>query len=165
MRDNHIISLLEAKPFGGLSAGERAQIEAHAADCSACMRAYAAARVAATMMNARAAETVEPSPFFKTRVMAAIRERQLSTEQPALVRMWKAAGALVSMMAALLVILLGLTFFNYPAEPQPSPDQIAIQTLNSPEWVLFEADDPGVESAEYDLVLTTLYGSEDADGN
>src|SRR5215213_6077749 len=102
MRDNHLIKMLEERAIDSLSEGEVLAIEAHTLDCSACLRAYEAARISADLLRARASETVEPSPFFKTRVMAAIKENRLSPELPALLRMWRAAGALVSMMAVLV---------------------------------------------------------------
>jgi len=80
--------------------------------------AYDAARVAASLIQARTFETVEASPFFKTRVMAAIRERQLTPEEPALVRMWRAAGVLISTLALLLVTLTGMTIFSQSPDSQ-----------------------------------------------
>lgn len=163
MRDNHIISLLDEKPVSGLSQSELAFIEAHVAGCSECLRAYEAARVAILLIKERTAEAVELSPFFKTRVLAAIKERQLSPELPALVRMWKAAGALVSAMAALVVLLAGLTFFSYRSEGQ-APELTASQGLDSPEWVMFEQDEQADEGDDIDLVLTTIADSEGDDG-
>lgn len=164
MRDDHIIRMLEEKPVGRLSDDEVAFIESHAARCSECLRAYQAARVSGDLIRARVSETIEASPFFKTRVMAAIRERQLSPELPAIVRMWKAAGALVSTMAALVVILVGLTVFSYNPDSQAEPVEIISQSIYSPEYVLFEQDEGEEEGFQYDQVLATFYESGDGDG-
>ncbi len=162
MRDNHIIRILEERAIDGLAEGEIIAIEAHSADCPACLRAYEAARLAAEMLRARASETVEPSTFFKTRVMASIREKQLSPELPALLRMWKAAGSLVSMMAVLVVVLIGLTVFSGSSGTQAN-ELVAGHSIYSPEYVVFE---PGSmdDSLAYDQVLSTMYDLGDFDG-
>jgi anti-sigma factor RsiW len=166
MRDNHIIAKLEEIPISRLSETEMAVIEAHIADCAGCLRAYEAARASDALIRARAAETTEVSPFFKTRVMAAIRERQLSPELPALARMWKEARALVSMMAGLVVVLIGLTLFSYTPDPQPQwPEVVASSNIFSPEYVVLEGGDLDGDPLPYDQVLGTIYDSEDEDGN
>jgi len=47
MPDNHIIKMLDEKPFGSLSDGDIASAESHIAMCQQCKSAYDAARVAA----------------------------------------------------------------------------------------------------------------------
>jgi|SRR5215216_2634757 len=166
MRDNHIITTLDEKPFSRLSEGDIAVMKAHVAGCTDCLRAFEAAQTSASLISARASETVDVSPFFKTRVMAAIRERQLSPELPALARMWKAAGALVSMMAAMVVILIGLTVFNYnPNSEMQVPEIASSQSIYSPEYVVLERSDVDGDAIAYDQVLGTIYDSEDDDGN
>jgi len=81
MPDTHIIRTLEEKPFDSLSGGDIASVESHIAICDECKSAYYAARVAASLIQARTAETVDVGPFFKTRVMAAIRDRRLSPQE------------------------------------------------------------------------------------
>ncbi|HEX8183550.1 MAG TPA: anti-sigma factor [Blastocatellia bacterium] len=166
MRDNHIITRLEERSVSHLSEDERAIVEAHVAACPACARAYQAARVSDSLIRARASETMDVSPFFKTRVMAAIREKHLSPEMPALARMWKAAGTLVSMMAGLVVILIGLTIFNYSPEPEvPSTEVATSMNIYSPEYVVIDRGDLEGEPLAYDQVLGTIYDSEEDDGD
>jgi hypothetical protein len=166
MRDNHIITMLEVKPVGQLTEDELSVINAHAAVCPSCMRAFESARASDSLIRARASQTIDVSPFFKTRVMAAIRERGLQPELPALARMWKAAGALVSMMAALVVILVGLTIFSYSPDRQTQGTEIATsQNIYSPEYVVLERGDVEDDPIAYDQVLGTIYDSEDDDGN
>ncbi|HJQ68691.1 MAG TPA: hypothetical protein VKA70_06950 [Blastocatellia bacterium] len=165
MKESHIITIIEERCIGQLCQAEITEIEIHVADCSDCRRAYRAAQISGRLVRARAAETIEASPFFNTRVMAALRERQLSPELPALLRMWKAAGSLVSAMAAMVVILIALTIFGGNAEPQMQPTEMASsQSIYSPEYVVFEQGEGADDSLAYDQVLTTVYDSEDVDG-
>lgn len=165
MQETHIINIIEQRSVAGLSENEIARIEIHIAHCSDCRQAYRAAQVSDALVCARAAESVEASPFFSTRVMAALRERELSPELPALLRMWKAAGALVSVMAVLVVLLVGLTIFDTGSDPQLQPSDVAaIQNIYSPEYVVFNEEDNIDESIQYDQVLTTVYGAEEVDG-
>jgi hypothetical protein len=166
MRDNHIISILEESPVSQLSESARALVKAHTGECAQCLRAYEAALISDSLIRARASETIAVSPFFKTRVMAALRERHLSPEPPALVRMWKAAGALFSTMAAMVLILIGLTVFNSSDDSQAQlPEMVASQSIYSPEYVVFDRDDLAGDGIVYDQVLGTIYDSEDDDGN
>jgi hypothetical protein len=165
MRERHIIRIIEERCVGGLCEAEIAEIEIHVADCADCMRAYRAAKISDNLVRARAAEAVEASPFFNTRVMAALRERELSPELPALLRMWKAAGALVTAMAAVVVILIGLTIFGTDADQQMQQTEVAAsQSIYSPEYVVFDQGENSDESLPYDQVLTTVYETEESDG-
>lgn len=166
MRDNHIITMLEEEPATRLSEAERAVIEAHVADCPECLLAYEAAQLSNHLIRARAADAVDVSPFFKTRVMASIKERRLAPEPSTLLRMWRAAGGLVSMMVGLVVILIGLTVFSYGPGPQmQSAEVAAAQNIYSPEYVVLEEGDTASDAMPYDQVLGTIYGSEDDDAN
>jgi hypothetical protein len=165
MRDDHIIKMLEASAADRLSEAETAIIESHAARCPECGRAYKAARISAALVRARASETVEATPFFKTRVMAALKEMQTSPELPALVRMWKAAGSLVSVMAAMVVVLIGLTFYTYsPDSGADTPELSVSQSVYAPEYILFDEDEAANDGLQYDQVLATFYEAGDADG-
>jgi predicted anti-sigma-YlaC factor YlaD len=163
MRDQHITSLFEEKPISRLSAGELATIEAHVAACDDCLRSYRAARLAESLIEARSAEAHAAPPFFKTRVMAAIRERRLSTEPTAWLRIWRAAGSMLTAMAMLVVVLAGLTVFNYGTVATTPPDMAIGQNVYSPDEVVFGQDDVSEET--YDQVIGTIYDSEDGDGN
>jgi hypothetical protein len=161
MADTHIINTLEEKPFGSLTGDEIARAESHIAICDECMSAYEAARFAASLIQARAAETVDVGPFFKTRVMAAIRERRLSPEETGLVRMWRAAGALVSTFAVLLMILAGMTIFSGGSGSQI---ELSSQSLYSPEYVVLQRGDLVDDELATDQVVSTIYDLEDGDG-
>lgn len=164
MPDSHIIRTLEEKPFDNLNGGDIARIESHIAFCDECKSAYDASRVAASLIQARAAQTVNVGPFFQTRIMAAIREKRLSPEEAPLVRMWRAAGALVSAIAVLLAILVGMTIFSKSPDSQMELTMSASQNLYSPEYVVLERGDPDDEELANDQVVSTIYDLEDGDG-
>ena len=159
MQGQHITNLLEQTPFTKLSEIERSAIESHITDCPACLRAYEAAQLSAILVQARASEQVEPSPFFKTRLMAALKERYVSPEEPVFIRMWKAARGLVWAMTAVVFILVGVTFFIKSTE-----QDIDSAPMNSLEWVMYGQSDAPEESMTDDQVLATMYEAEDLYG-
>ena len=109
MRDEHIIIIIENVPLASLGEDELSAIRAHTRSCSNCLQAFQAAQVSQRLLKERAAVEVEPSPFFHTRVLATLRERQANNSW-AFIRMWRSAGALASSMAAAVALLAVLTF-------------------------------------------------------
>ena len=109
MREGHIKKTLDETPLAKLGRTELAALREHAGACEECGRALAAAEASSLMLRTRAAESFEPSPFFQTRVLAALRERQAAEEGWTLARLWKSAGLLVSSMAATTAALVVLT--------------------------------------------------------
>src|SRR2546430_6531235 len=113
MKEEHIISLIENMPLAGLSETELTAIRTHTVDCVNCRRAFEAAEISSLLLKERAAEATKalgPSPFFHTRVMANLRERQAADESWAinswtLGRMVRVAGALASSMVATVAAL------------------------------------------------------------
>jgi hypothetical protein len=158
MKDNHIIDLIETTPFGKISEADMKTINAHAAECEPCERAFTAARLASGMLNERTSETFEPSPFFQTRVMAHLRERQASNETWSWNRIWRATGALASTMVATVAALAVLTFV-IPESPATADLLEATTARNaySAEEVILNPGDSLDEQASDGFVLTTLY--------
>lgn len=150
----HIITLIENTPFAGLSDDDLSSIRSHTAECTGCRSAFEAAYVASMMLKDRAAEACKPSPFFQTRVLATLRERQAADETWSLSKLWRSAGALASSMAATVALLFVLTFAIPATQESTTP-------LNaySPEAVLLNesADDLSSDGQ----VLSTLYGTEE----
>ena len=157
MRDEHIKKLLDEAPLASLGAAELAAVRAHTDSCAECRRAFEAARASSLMLKARAAESFEPSPFFQTRVLAALRERRAAEEGWTLARLWKTAGLLVSSMAATVA---ALAVFTFVAPEQAPAQEIAAGGTYSAETLIFDegADD---EQMTYEQVLSSLYESED----
>ena len=161
MRKTHIIDILEAGPISSLSEAEIEQAESHAAQCSECKRAYEAAWISDALIKSRASEMTEVGPFFQTRVMAALKGKHPSPAASALVKMWRAAGALASTIAALLAVLVALTFFDSPMQ---SAAVAVSQNIFSPEYVVFEQGDLDEDKLAYDELIATIYEPEDGDG-
>lgn len=112
MRSEHILDILDEKAFGELSEIEKQTIEIHTAQCKSCFQAYKAARISSALLRANVARNFEPSPFFQTRVMANLREKQVSMNPfLAFGRMWKASRTLVAMMTTIVAALIALTIF------------------------------------------------------
>ncbi|HEV7903095.1 MAG TPA: hypothetical protein VGO96_04570 [Pyrinomonadaceae bacterium] len=166
MRDEHIFNIIEHAPPSGLSDGELARVHAHTEHCRECRHAFEAAQISQLLLRERVAETIEPSPFFQTRVLAALRERQVGGETSAFRRLWNATGALVSSMAATVAALVVLTVFA-PGTAQTSGAREAVSAYDSysAEEVLFDQSDATAAAAgdqmSYGQVLSTLYESDE----
>lgn len=162
MRDEHIISIIESTPFFSLSESDAAKVRAHATLCPECRRALEAAQISALLLREHAGAPFEPSPFFQTRVLAALRERQATVEISVLQRLWRATGALVSSMAVIVVALVILTFFAPGSRPTTGPQETTPSlTSYSAEEVILDQDGVSEDRMSYGQVLATLYGPDD----
>ena len=163
MSDKHIISLIESTPFSGLSERDLSAINAHTDDCSDCRLAFEAAQVSALLLKERVAEPFEPSPFFQTRVMAHLRERQAANEPWAWSRMWRSAGALASSMVATVAALAILTFVVPGTQITSGTNELTAVNVYNAEDVLLDQSGTTDDQVSDGQVLTTLYGlDEDA---
>jgi hypothetical protein len=163
MRDEHIISLIENTSLASLSENDLTVIRAHAKDCSNCHRAFEAAQVSLLLLKehaaVEAASDFGPSPFFHTRVLATLRERQAVNDSWAFGRLWRAAGALASSMVATVATLAFLTFVIPDA-------QVATISQASPLANGYSAEEVILDQAQSDEVsegqlLTTIYGGDE----
>jgi hypothetical protein len=152
MNDKHITEALDNVTLASLSRSELDELRAHARDCEPCGSAFAAAQLSARIMKQRAQVVVEPSPFFQTRVMAALREQQAVENVPAFLRLWRSSRALVSSMA-LTTAALGVLSFVFAAPATTALDQTA--SAYSAESVLF--DQGGDDQLTYEQVLNAIY--------
>ena len=154
MKDKHIIDVLDNRPILGLSESELNEIQGHVRDCVSCREAYEAARVSAIVLQSRAQATIEPSPFFQTRVMAAWREQQAVESVPAMWRLWSSAKALVSTMAVTTAALAVLSFVM----PSTTASDQAVSELSAESVIMGQASD---EQMSYEQVLATIYEDDD----
>jgi hypothetical protein len=155
MKDKHIIEVLDDAPIDSLSESELSEIRVHTETCGSCRSAYEAARLSGLVLKKRAQATIEPSPFFQTRVMAALREQQAVENVPAMLRLWKSARALVSSMAVTTAALAALSFI-VPAPVTSMVDQTA--SVDPAESVILgQAND----DLTYEQVLSTIYADDD----
>src|SRR5437773_788682 len=109
MKQKHIIDILENAPLASLDDSQILTIRVHVESCVTCARAYDVAQLSTLLIKERAAESIGPSPFFQTSVMAAVREQQASNTAPTFGRLWRSAGALVSSMALTTAALAAFT--------------------------------------------------------
>ena len=156
MKDKHIIEVLDNASITSFSESELSEVQAHVRDCVSCRGAYEAARLSAIVLQSRAQTTIEPSPFFQTRVMAAWREQQAVESVPAMFRLWGSAKALVSSMAVTTAALAMLSFVM-PEPTTPAADQ-TVSVLSAESVIMGQASD---EQMTYEQVLSTIY--EDVD--
>ena len=152
MNSKHITEALDDVALASLSRSELDEMLAHAHDCEPCANAFAAAQLSARIMKERAQVVVEPSPFFQTRVMAALREQQAIENVPAFLRLWRSSRALVSSMA-LTTAALAVLSFVFAAPTTTALDQTA--STYSAESVLF--DQGGDDQLTYEQVLNAIY--------
>jgi hypothetical protein len=143
--------MLDNVALANLSRSELDHIRAHARECQPCGSAFAAAQLSARIMTERAQVVIEPSPFFQTRVMAALREQQTVESVPAFLRLWKSARALVSSMALTTAALAALSFI-VSAPATNALEQTA--SAYSAESVMF---DDGDDQLTYDQVFNAIY--------
>jgi hypothetical protein len=155
MKDKHIIDVLDNRPILNLSESELSEIQVHVRECVSCREAYEAARLSAIALQRRAEATIEPSPFFQTRVMAAWREQQAVESAPSIWRLWSSAKALVSTMAVTTAALAVLSFV-IPATPATSDQTVSY--LSAESVIMGQASD---EQMSYEQVLSTIYEDDD----
>ena len=156
MNYNHIINLLESAPFGSFSESEHREMRGHTVSCDGCSRAYKAAVISSSLLREGTREVFEPSPFFQTRVMAAIREQQ--NEPRGFAKLWRAAGALVSSMTA-TVALLAVVSFLVPGT-QSTVDASPFSAYAA-EDVLLGQNEARAEQVSDAEVLSALYQADE----
>ncbi len=156
MKDKCITEMLDNGSISNLSEGELNEVRTHVQDCVSCRGAYEAAKVSAVVLRTRAQTTIEPSPFFQTRVMAALREQQALESVPAMWRLWGSAKALVSSMAVATAALAVLSFV-LPAPATTAVDQTA-PVYSAESVIMGQASD---EQMSYEQVLSTIYADDD----
>jgi len=161
MSNNHIINLIESSPLASLSESDLRAIREHTPNCLDCHRAFEAAQISMLLLKERVAETFEPSPFFHTRVLATLRERETAGGLWAWSKVWRAAGALASSMVATVAALAVLTF-AIPAGQTvtASQDMTALNAFSAEEVLLDQAESLNEQASE-DQILRTLYEAED----
>jgi len=158
MRDEHIISLIENTSLASLSENDLTVIRAHTKDCSNCFQAFQAAQVSLRLLKehaaVQAASDFGPSPFFHTRVLATLRERQAVNDSWAFGRLWRAAGALASSMVVTVATLAFLTFVI----PDTQLATVSQAGPSAEEVILDQAQSEEVSDGQ---VLTTIYGGDE----
>ena len=154
--NKHITEILDRASIAMLSESELLEIHVHTMDCMSCRDAFEAARLSAVVIKSRAETTIEPSPFFQTRVMAALREQQAVESVPAMLRLWRSAKVLVSTMAVTTAALAVVSFIQ-PSQTTPVVDQTA--SAYSAYSVIMDQNTD--DQMSYEQVLSTIYEDDD----
>lgn len=157
---DHINSLIENTPLASLSPSDLTAIRSHTNDCADCRRAFEAAQMSTLLLRERAAEIFEPSPFFQTKVLATLRERQTAGGQWAWSKVWRAAGALASSMVLTVAALAALTFIPGSQGISGSQELTSLNSYSAEEVLLDQGEALNGQVSEAQI-LTTLYESED----
>ncbi|HLA96655.1 MAG TPA: zf-HC2 domain-containing protein [Pyrinomonadaceae bacterium] len=163
MKDKHIGDLIQENRIKDLSDADTTFVEAHMKQCPRCRMEFEAARIASVLLESRAAQTLEPSPFFEARVMNAWRERQAAL-MPLADRLWQAwndTKLLVSGLATSLAVLLVLTFAG-PGIRNDALLQASADDPYSAESILFAHQEVAGDLTDVDL-LTEIYGDDDTE--
>lgn len=158
MKSEHIIELIESEPLGKIPAGDLAKVREHITGCASCARAFEAIQISSVLLKERAVAGIEPSPFFQTRVLAALRERQAASEW-SWSRMWRSAGVLASSMLASVVAMAVLTF-AMPGIQNDSEVSLAGNNYSAEEVILNQNDVPEDQVSDAQ-VLDTLYDADE----
>lgn len=156
MKDKHITEILDNASIATLSENELKDVRAHVLECMSCRDAYEAARLSAVVLKSRAQVTIEPSPFFQTRVMAALREQQAVESVPAFLRLWRSSKALVASMAV-TTAALAVVSLMLPSQTTTVPDQ----TVSAYSAYSVIMDQDADEQMSYEQVLSTIYEDDD----
>src|ERR1051325_1733450 len=154
--NKHITEILDGASIAKLSESELNEIRVHALECMSCRDAYEAARLSAVVLKTRAQAVIEPSPFFQTRVMAALREQQAVESVPAMLRLWRSAKVLVSTMAVTTAALAFVSFMQ-PSQATTGMEQASVYSAES--VIMGQSAD---DQITYEQVLSTIY-EDDAD--
>jgi hypothetical protein len=165
MKDEHIIDLIESAALASLSPNDRATIRAHTDHCASCRQTFQAAQVSAALLKERVAAEFEPSPFFHTRVLATLRERQAANgpwaSAPTFARLWRNAGALASSMLATVAALAVLTFV-IPDNQSTAGKQVSSLSNNySAEEVMLGQTSQLDEQVSDGQLLGSIYDADD----
>lgn len=133
MKDTHITEILDAKAFGELGADELEIVQAHAADCASCHRAVEAAQLSSILLTAHAEiPAAQPSAFFQSKVLNAIREKQnIRRPVAAFWRWWQASYPLVCSMVFVVLTLVALTAFAPKAETEEAISSYNLYSTDS----------------------------------
>ena len=133
MKDTHILEILDEKRFGALDGDELKTVQAHCAVCADCRQAFEAARISSALLSARAEiPSVEPSAFFQSKVLAAIRERQnIRRPVAAFWRWWQASYPLVCSMLFIVITLAVLSIFAPKSQTEQAVSNYNLYSTDS----------------------------------
>ncbi|MDQ4122437.1 MAG: hypothetical protein M3209_13440 [Acidobacteriota bacterium] len=137
MKSKHITTILDETPFKDLTAAQIGEINAHSETCSSCRTAFQAARLSSVLLQNRTTEVFEPSPFFESKILAALREKQIVAKPiAAFWGWWKASSMVIFPILLVVITLMALTIFA----PQQQIQATIADDL-APEQIIFQGND------------------------
>jgi hypothetical protein len=163
MRCRQIRKAIEAHFPDAADSDWRPSILAHCETCSECREKVDAAMMATTLIRARSFQEIEPSPFFKTRVLAAIRDRGAAAVRRQTERMWSSARMVVASMFVVVVVLLALNLFA-PKPVAPRPVDPMVSGEASVERIVMDDNPAADDSPTSGQVLDTVFAQGDSYG-
>lgn len=152
MREEHIIELLDTRPLSDLSESELSAIKEHTVNCVRCRQAFRAAQLSNLLLRSMAEPKIEPSPFFTTNLMAAIRDKQTQLVPFSFFWIWREANRLIYSMAVLAVILGVMTLWQLGTHTS----NMRLSTVDPLELIVYGTDFT-TDELSYGQVLMDLY--------
>ena len=162
MRCRQVRKAIDEQLPDAAEAGRRLAILAHCEACAECRGVLEAAEMTARLIQARSFQEIEPSPFFRTRVLAAIRERGAVVVRRQTERLWSSARVIVASMFVVVVVLLAMNLFA----PKPV-DRIGGEDAvrrDSVERIVMDDNSTTDESLTSGQVLDTVFAQGDSYG-
>lgn len=138
---NEIRDLMDSCPAGQLSAKALEEIEGHVEMCPACAAALSATTAIGELfrIRAEAAEKVNPSPFFESIVMGALRARKaVAAPMSAFAQWWKATSSILAFSASASMVLMVVALMMTSRDETPTTT-ITSGHLYPPEAVMIDA--------------------------
>ena len=154
---NEITTHLDSISLNHASEEVVQEIRIHADQCRACREAFTAAILSAELLRARIeeSETLQPSPFFESVVMNAIRAgKAVSTPIAAFTRWWKATSSILAFSASISVILIVVALMTSTTEDVPTVSSTS-SNLYPTEAVLL--DQTSTKDMTNEQVLQVVY--------
>src|SRR5262245_8674396 len=152
MQEEHIIELLDTRPLNDLSESELSAIKEHTVNCGRCHHAFRAAQLSNLLLRSMAEPKIEPTPFFTTNLMAAIRDKQTQFVSFSFFWIWREANRLIYSMAVLAVILGVMTLWQLGTH---TPN-MRLSTIDPLELIVYGTDST-TDELSYGQVLMDLY--------
>lgn len=138
-------------------------IQRHAQECESCSQSYRIRLVAASLVEARAAEQIDPTPFFAARVMNALKEGRAAGRPPFLAAMWRQAGFVLASLVVLVVALASLTLYagRTSSAIAANTQESAIGSYSPEQVVMGDAGSINDDSLTNSQVVDTVFNSGD----
>lgn len=164
----HILDLLDEKPFAELTAEELRKIEHHCKTCLSCKQAFRAARISFELLQAKRTEKLVSqvlfaSPFFHTRVIAALNQEKAKISQ-VFTLWWRASAPLILLFLLFVISLLGLKMVlsssssDLMADSIKNFDDISGSEIISTEMAI--SNEKQFSELTNDQIFRAIYGNE-----